>query len=97
MHFEQILENTYYHQGFFNVKVEYDKFIRPTEGTIDIQLCTNGRVLSGKVNRRANTNSTARIMGRSKLRDWFLENFQPMDKIWVEVVSPEHIILQRHK
>ena len=65
------LEKTYYRQGFFNVTVDFDRFIRPTEGPVESILGTSGLKIQGKANRSANLNRTARIMGGSKLRDWF--------------------------
>ena len=75
--FRLTLEKTYYRQGFFNVTVDFDRFIRPTEGPVELILGTSGRKIHGKVNRSANLNRTARIMGGSKLRDWFQENYSP--------------------
>src|SRR5688572_4508197 len=95
MRFEQHLERTYFTKGFFNVKVDHDRFIRRTEGHIAIQLGVGGKVLAGKVDRKANLNGTARIYGRSALRDWFQANFSERDIVNVEIVGPEHIVLSR--
>ncbi len=95
MRFEQTLEMTYYANGFINVKVEYDKCIRGTSGPIEIELGAGGRILVGKVNREANMNRTARVMGGAKLRDWFHANFSPMDRVTIEIVSPERMVIHK--
>jgi len=95
--FQLVLEKTYYNQGFFNVKIDHDRYIRKTEGPITVQLGTDGRELICTVNRTANMNNTARILGRSKLRDWFYANFKPMETVWVEVVSSEYIVILGHE
>lgn len=93
MRFEQILERTYYDKGFFNVKVDLDERIRSTSGRIEIELGRGGRILIGKVNREANINRTARVMGGARLRDFFQANFSPMDRVTIEIVSPEHLVI----
>ena len=95
MKFEQTLEKTYYNHGFFNVKVDYDGFIRKSNGPIAIQLGYGGHAIPGRVNRTANLNNTARIHGRSELRNWFQANFQIGDELIVDVQAPEHIVLLR--
>jgi hypothetical protein len=40
--FRLTLEKTYYRQGFFNVTVDFDRFIRPTEGPVELILGTCG-------------------------------------------------------
>lgn len=85
--FRLTLENTYYSQGFFNVTVDFDRFIRPTEGPVELVLGTSGLKIESNVNRRSNQNESARIMGGSKLRDWFQENYSPGDVIDVDLSS----------
>jgi hypothetical protein len=74
------LYKTYYNQGFFNIPVDYDHFVRRDEGPIEIELAGSSRI-SGQVNRSANQNGTARIMGRVVLRDWFQSRFHEMDSV----------------
>ena len=95
MKFLQTLERTYYNQGFFNVKVAYDGLIRKDDGPIAIQFGYGGHAIPGRVDRRANLNSTARIHGRSALKKWFHANFQVGECVVVDVQAPEHIILLR--
>jgi len=90
--FRLTLENTYYSQGFFNVTVDFDRFIRPTEGPVELVLGTSGLKIESNVNRRSNQNESARIMGGSKLRDWFQENYSPGDVIsWVYSPVERHL------
>jgi len=85
--FRLTLEKTYYRQGFFNVTVDFDRFIRPTEGPVELILGTSGPKIEGKVNRSANLNRTARVMGGSKLRDWFQENYSQGEVIDIHLSS----------
>jgi hypothetical protein len=64
--FRLTLDKTYYRQGFFNVTVDFDRFIRSTEGPVELILGTSGLKIQGKVNRSAKLNKTSRIMGGSK-------------------------------
>ena len=68
------LYKTYYNQGFFNVPVDYDHLVRKDEGPIEIRPAGSSQI-RGQVNRSANQNGTARIMGRVELRDWFQSKF----------------------
>jgi hypothetical protein len=90
--FRLTLENTYYSQSFFNVTVDFDGFTRPTEGPVELVLGTSGLKIESNVNRRSNQNESARIMGGSKLRDWFQENYSPGDVIsWVYSPVERHL------
>jgi hypothetical protein len=88
------LYKTYYNQGFFNVPVAYDRYVRPDEGSIELQVPCITRI-KGHVNRSVNLNGTARIMGRTELRDWFQANFREQDEVVVEFVSPTVLRLGR--
>ena len=83
--FRLTLEKTYYRQGFFNVPVAFDQFVRATEGPVDLILGPSGTRIQGKVDRSANRNGTARVMGRSTLRDWFQANHAVGDIIDVDL------------
>ena len=87
------LHKTYYNQGFWNVPVGLDRYVRPDEGPITLVLGKSGREVEAFVNRSANQNGTARIMGRSSLRNWFQQNYAVMDDIPVRFVTPKRIIL----
>ncbi|MDQ4077459.1 MAG: DUF6494 family protein [Chloroflexota bacterium] len=89
------LHRTYYDQGFFNVPVDYDRHVREDEGPVKLVLGKDEQVIEGYVNRSANTNGTARIMGRTALRDWFQDRFQVGDQVDVTFQSPDVIQLLR--
>lgn len=90
------LPQTYYKQGFFNVPVDFDRYVLSTEGYTTITLITaSGRqtTVQAKINRSANTNGTPRIMGGSQVRDWFQDNFRVGDVVEVYFTSPQTIRL----
>lgn len=90
------LPQTYHRQGFFNVPVDFDRFVLSTEGYTTITLQTSsGRqtTVQAKINRSANTNGTPRIMGGSQLRDWFQANFRVGDVVEVYFTSLQTIRL----
>ncbi len=89
--FKLILQKTYYRQGFFNVRVDFDRFVRSTEGPVELVVGTPGLKIAGKINRSANQNGTARIMGGAKLRDWFQANHTPGDAVDVDLSSFDSI------
>ena len=45
--------------------------------------------VEGRIDRKANINGTARIMGGSGVRDWFQAHFSVMDQADVELGFPE--------
>ncbi len=92
--FSLTLHPTYYNQGFFNVTVDFDRFVRSQEGEVALRLGSAGRQIQGMINRRANRNGTARIIDGAKLRDWFQSNYRPMDTVAVDLSSPEIFILR---
>ena len=87
------LHKTYYNQGFWNVPVDLDRYVREDEGPITLVLGRGGREVQAFVNRSANQNGTARIMGRSALRSWFQQNYAVMDNVSVRFATPNRIIL----
>lgn len=93
--FTLTLQLTYYRQGFFNVVVDFDRYVRTKEGPVRLKLGRTGEEIEGKINRHANQNGTARILGGVKLRDWFQANFKPMDSVAVDLSSAELIVLER--
>jgi hypothetical protein len=93
--FNLTLHQTYYNQGFFNVTVEFDRFVRLEEGPVILRLGLNGPEIQAMINRRANQNGTPRIIGGARLRYWFQKNFEPMDIIAVDLSSREIIVLDR--
>lgn len=93
--FNLVLQKTYFNQGFFNITVDYDRFVRKAEGQIKIKLGGQGPEILGTINRKANINGTARIMGHATLRDWFQNNFEPLDTVSVDLSSQEVIVLDK--
>jgi hypothetical protein len=93
--FNLTLQQTYFKQGFFNVTVDFDRYVRQTEGPVRLQLGRNGNVIQGKINRSVNNNGTARILGGVPLRHWFQTQFKPMETITVDLTSPDLIIIDK--
>jgi hypothetical protein len=88
-----ILPATYREQGFFNITVEFDSYVRRDEGPILLLLVagdTEQRV-EARVNRTAQNNGTARIMGGVELRRWFQDHYKVGDRVDVDIQSLECI------
>lgn len=93
--FKLKLQQTYFKQGFFNVAVDYDRYVRKSDGPVRLQLGESGFVVEGKINRRVNNNGTARILGGVPLRKWFQSNFEPMDSVSVDLGSEDIIVMKK--
>ena len=89
------LQQSYFKQGFFNVKVDYDRHVRNSDGPVRLRLGRNGPEIEAKINRSANQNRTARILGGPGLRDWFQKNFEPLQTVSVDLSSQDVIVLDR--
>lgn len=87
------LHKTYYNQGFWNIPVGFDRYVRSDEGPITLELGEDRREIPAFVNRSANQNGTARIMGGMKLKEWFQQNYAQMDKVPVFFAAPNRIVL----
>jgi hypothetical protein len=85
--FPLVLHKTYYHNGFFNLRVDYDHLVRKDDGPVVIVLPGEGG-FEGRVGRSANSNGTARIFGGARLRAWFVAHFKVGDTVTVEFASP---------
>ena len=85
------LYKTYYNQGFFNIPQAFDHLVGG-EGTATLVLRGSGSI-EGHVNRSANLNRTARIMGRVPLRSWFQRNYTIGDTVPVRFESPRRMVL----
>ena len=82
---------TYYNSGFFNVLREYDHLVA---GEGPLTLVPRGdRPIEGKINRTANLNGTARIMGGTALRDWFQGTYSEGDVVSVQFETPRRLFL----
>jgi hypothetical protein len=93
--FELTLHPTYFNHGFFNVTVDYDRYVRDQEGSVRLRLGRDGIEIEGKVNRQANRNGTPRIYGGPPLRDWFQQNFNVMETVAVDLSSKAVIIMDK--
>jgi hypothetical protein len=89
--FKLTLEKTYFNNGFFNVKTEFDSFVRRSEGPVELVLGKAGLRIVGHINRSANRNGAARILGGRYLRDWFQANHSLGDVVDVGLSSPDSI------
>ena len=85
------LEKSYYNQGFFNVPVKFDDLVGRS-GPVTLVLGNDGSI-QADINRTANQNRTARIMGRTRLRDWFQRNYSVGDTVPVSFPTPRRMIL----
>jgi len=94
--FKLRLRKTYYHQGFFNVTREFDPYIGKNEAEIEFHLFDSDVVLHGRINRTANLNGTARIMGGKELKRWFQSRFKIGDFIGVEFLTKNSVRLSRN-
>ena len=91
--FELTLDPTYYNQGFFNVLTDFDRYVRPDEGSIVLVLGNRFQEIEARVDRSANRNGTARIMGGAPLRRWFQTRFQVLDTVSVRFEAPDRLVL----
>ncbi len=91
------LQKTYFQSGFFNVSVAYESFFAGDGEQIDIFCGDSNSPILGTINRRANTNSTPRIMGGTFLRDWFQASAAVLSDIHVTVQTPNEIRIQAIK
>ena len=71
INFNLILHDTYRNTGFFNIKREYDRYFGEHNSMIKIFIEDRDNPINGRINRTANNNNTARIMGGVKLKEWF--------------------------
>ncbi len=89
-----VLQRTYYKQGFFNVPVEFDRLFGPHNSKVEIVLDTATDPIEGVINRTAQRNGTARILGHAGLRNYFQSQFRPEDSVAVVIESPQRIRLR---
>lgn len=85
------LQKTYFQSGFFNVSVDYESCFSADGEQIDIFCGDSNSPIIGTINRRANTNSTPRIMGGTPFRDWLQGNAEVSSTIHVTVQTPNEI------
>ena len=93
--FPLTLEAAYYKQGFFNARVEFDRHIHADEVAVEIRVPDAGRVVKGKINRTAQNNGTARLMGGAELQDRFTSTFEEGETIELHIISPTVLELRK--
>ena len=86
--FKLRLEQTYWLKGFFNVPVDYERFLSHDDGPVDIFLGNAVEPTPGRMSRSANRNATPRVFGNKPLREFFQSHFKVGDYVSVEFVSP---------
>jgi hypothetical protein len=89
--FKFVLQPTYNNMGFFNVSIDSERYVGADGEKIELFLGKDVSPTLGLINRRANPNGTPRIMGGTRLRDWFQNNARPMQSIEVQVMTPVSI------
>jgi hypothetical protein len=85
--FPLVVELTYYRTGFFNVGIENAGLLGSDGQVIEIFAGSSVDPILGTINRTANRNGTPRIMGGTRLRDWFQATVSPKDVVRVAVLS----------
>ncbi len=80
------LEKTCYDNGFFNVPVDYDRYVG-VAGPVELGLGKEETV-RGWIDRDASTNGTVCIYGGARLRDWFRQHYSQGDGVPVRLRSP---------
>jgi hypothetical protein len=85
--FRLTLAKTYWSKGFFNVPVDYERYVTKDEGPVDLFLGEATAPIVGHVSRSANDNATPRVRGNAALRTFFQQNFKVGDSVDVEFLS----------
>lgn len=87
------LGTAYFNQGFFNIPVSHDNLIDKHGASMEFYLGNSTPAIHGKINRTANTNETARIMGGKDVKNWIQNRFSKGDKITLEILGPNSVRL----
>ena len=85
--FDLRLEETYWSKGFFNVPVDFERFLTTADGPLDVFLGDSGKALPGRVSRRANRNATPRVFGNKRLVEFFRARCTRGGLVRVEILS----------
>jgi len=85
------LGNTYWSKGFFNVSVDFERFLTMTDGALDVYLGDAAQSIVGRISRTANRKATPRIYGNKPLAQFFQTSYRPGEVVQVEIVSPTMI------
>ncbi len=89
--FDLQLFDSYWSKGFFNVGVDFQRYLAQDAGPIDIYLQDETQPISGRITRSANRNVTPRISGNKPLADWFQDNCKRGGLVKIEIISPTAI------
>ena len=87
------LHKTYYDKGFFNLGVDVDRFVRKDSGPAVLLLGESRASFDVHVNREANRNGTARVMGGVAVREWLQRNLRQGDLVEVHIIAPDRFWL----
>lgn len=90
--FPLVVHQTYWNQGFFNVRVEFDDLVE-SGGTVWLLLEAERHRIEATINRSANQNGTARIMGGPGLRDWFQRHCRVGQTVFVDLSSRRQVAI----
>ena len=85
--FKLRLEDTYWSKGFFNVPVDFERFLSQDDGPVNIYLGTADTPTVGRMARSANQNAATGVYGNMPLRAFFQSNFKRGASVFVEFVS----------
>lgn len=89
--FKLRLEQTYWSKGFFNVPVDFERFLSLDDGAIEIFLGSASMATTGRMSRSANRNATPRVFGNKPLQVFFQSLFKVGDYVSVEFLSPKSV------
>jgi hypothetical protein len=90
------LEQTYWSKGFFNVPVDFERFLSPEDGPVDIFLGSASVATAGRMTRRANRNATPRVFGNKPLQQFFQLHFKVGECVSVEFLSQHSVRIGGH-
>ena len=92
--FNFILQKTYFRMGFFNIRMEFERYFSNADRQITVFVGPQKQSISGRISRRYNINHTPRIFGGVELRNWFQSNFEMMDQLKGVIISEDEIWIQ---
>jgi len=81
------LGKAYYNQGFFNIRVDHERYFDGDGAYINIFLEDDPEPIRARIDRRANPNGVPRIMAGKRYRDWAQSNFRIGDKFCIRLLS----------
>jgi len=92
-HFILILHETYKKNGFFNVKVDNDRYFGEDKSIVNIFIENNMKPIEGKISRNSNNNKTARVFGGVNLKNWF-KTLRNLQEIKVTILNKNSIKME---